>query len=115
MYGNDTTISVVNEVSAYTSAQMITFYNQGKPPSQQLPANANVTGYTGSTPSCYTPYRNFTASNLRNPMEILKTQVHELGHSLAAITGVGFDQNNTPEAGWKLEDCVRNGGGFKYQ
>jgi len=47
--------------------------------------------------------------------EILKSQVHELGHSLAAITGVGFDRNNTPEGGWKLENCVRNGGGFKYR
>lgn len=40
MYGNDTTITVVNEVSAYTSAQLIGFYNQGKPPNQQLPANS---------------------------------------------------------------------------
>ncbi len=62
-------------------------------------------------------------------MEILKTQVHELGHSLDVITGyrykgktddgegirLGQTKGKPIEAGFKLEGCVAKYGGFKYR
>lgn len=118
--GNNSQIDVVNEVNAFTSSRLKSIYNQGLPVNQQLGPGVILDGYTGPTGSGYTPYRNFTASNLRNAAYILQVQVHELGHSLDEIvfgTGVnsGFDRqsNNYELAGQKLVDCVRNRGGFK--
>lgn len=118
--GSDAEFEVINEVSAYSGKQLGDFghkYSGGKLP------RGWVCGYTGSTPSGYTSYRNFTANDLRDPMEIIKTQVHELGNSLSDITtaknndkifitnpGTGRDS----DAGAKLEKCVREQNGFRY-
>ncbi len=108
--GNNTQIDVVNEVNAYTSGRLKQFINANLPAGQPpLGPNDFVTGLTWSG-SGHTPYRNFTASNLRNSLEILKTQVHELGHSLQQIVGTNYSGDL---AGQKLEDCVNSNGGFR--
>ena len=107
--GSDTQITVVNEVNSYTSSQL------GAMAGSALPPNSLAMGLTGSTPSGYTPYRNFTASNLTNSRAILATQVHELGNSLRRITRVTMDPNPEPvpsgdhDPGTRLEKCVFGG------
>lgn len=108
--GNNAQIHIVNEVNAYTSTQLTNIYNSNVPSSQHV--SGFTYGYTGPTPSGNTAYRNFTANNLTNSLEIVKTQVHELGHSLQAIVGTRYAGD---QGGQKLEDCVRAGGGFKYK
>jgi RHS repeat-associated protein len=114
--GSDTEIAVVNEVRAYTSNDLRNQYNANLTPGQQpLPAGSFVMGRAGPTPSGYTPYRNFTASNLTNSRAILATQIHELGNSLKAITGVTMGPNSPAglggdtDAGTRLERCVFSG------
>ncbi len=105
--GSDTQITVVNEVNSYTSNQLGAMAG--------LPPNSGVMGLTGATPSGYTPYRNFTASDLTNSRAILATQVHELGNSLRRITRVTMDPNPEPvpsgdhDPGTRLEKCVFGG------
>lgn len=105
--GSDTQITVVNEVNSYTSNQLGAMAG--------LPPNSGVMGLTGTTPSGYTPYRNFTASGLTNSRAILATQVHELGNSLQRITRVTMGPNSPPglghdtDPGTRLERCVFGG------
>jgi hypothetical protein len=105
--GSDTQITVVNEVNSYTSNQLAAMAG--------LSPNSGVMGLTGTTPSGYTPYRNFTASGLTNSTAILATQVHELGNSLRRITRVTMDPNSQPvpsgdhDPGTRLEKCVFGG------
>ncbi|MCM3870117.1 MAG: hypothetical protein ND895_05400 [Pyrinomonadaceae bacterium] len=119
-YGNNTTITVVNEVKAYGPAKLRDFYNTIPPaPSKKV---GLLDGYMGPTPdgaggSQYTPYRNFTANDITNLMRLIEVQVHELGNSLQDITGAMNNERRRvrgdPDAGAKLEKCVRDGGGFK--
>jgi hypothetical protein len=108
--GNVAQIDVINEVNAYTSGQLKQMYNAslapGDPP---LGPNDFVMGLTGND-ATLTAYRNFTAKNLTSAMDILKTQVHELGHSLQFIVGTNYPGD---KGGQKLEDCVTAKGGFK--
>jgi hypothetical protein len=65
------------------------------------------------------PLRNYTGSD-NGPMQMIMTQVHELGHSLDEITQIGYDNINRhpgrPDLGGQiLEDCVRKRGGFKWR
>ena len=46
----------------------------------------NVTGLTDPT----YPWTNYTANNLSSSMKGLKTQVHELAHSIDVITSIGI-------------------------
>jgi len=120
MYGNDTTIEIINEVNAYSGAKLRDIYNNTPPvPSRKV---GLLDGYTGPTPdgaggAQYTPYRNFTANDIRDPMVIIQTQVHELGNSLSDITGAANNErrriHGDPDAGAKLENCVQRGGGFR--
>lgn len=108
--GNNAQIDIVNEVNAYTSLQLKQYYNAHVPPgTQPLGPNDFVKGQTRDGGG-YSAYRNFTASNLKNSLEILKTQVHELGHSLQHIVGTNYAEDL---GGQKLEDCVNSNGGFK--
>ncbi|HEY6120156.1 MAG TPA: hypothetical protein VIV66_09370 [Pyrinomonadaceae bacterium] len=107
--GNSATYTIYNDVTRYSSeALKIAAGSEGK--------GGRVTGLTDPT----YPWTNYTSDNLSSTMEILKTQVHELGHSLDVITGVRYkdkldDKGNPIEAGWKLEGCVAKYGGFKYK
>ncbi|MCW5955995.1 MAG: RHS repeat protein [Pyrinomonadaceae bacterium] len=99
-----TGFGVVNDVSSYSikTAPEDVRNQEGK--------NSKVYGFTNSG----SPYTNYTLSNITNSMDILKTQIHELGHSLQyiAMNAVsGYKQYG--EAGWELENCVRDNGGFK--
>jgi len=99
-----TGFGVVNDVSSYSikTAPEDVRNQEGK--------NSKVYCFTNSG----SPYTNFTLSNITNSMDILKTQIHELGHSLQyiAMNAVsGYKQYG--EAGWELENCVRDNGGFK--
>lgn len=115
--GFDAEIMVINEVRAFTSTDLRNQQNtalaaRGQPP---LPAGSFIMGRVGTTPSGYTPYRNYTASDLRNSRAILATQIHELGNSLRAITGVTMVPNSVQgiggdaDPGTRLERCVFGG------
>jgi hypothetical protein len=118
--GSDAEFEVINEVSAFSGKQLGGFahkYSGGKVP------GGWVYGYTGPTPSGYTSYRNFTANDLKDAMQIISTQIHELGNSLHDITTAAnndkkFVTNPTSapdsDAGAKLEKCVRDHKGLKY-
>jgi hypothetical protein len=110
-------IFVVNEVNAYNQRRL-----------SQIAGDADNTtiGATFYLPnSSYSPYRNFTASDLTNPTAILAVQVHELGNSLSMITGKSLPPpavpgiNGDKDAGVTFERCVfggdvtRNGGLIK--
>jgi hypothetical protein len=65
------------------------------------------------------PLRNYTGSD-NSPMQMIMTQVHELGHSLDEITQIGYDRlgkhPGRPDLGGRiLEDCVRKRGGFRWR
>ncbi len=114
--GNRATYTIYNDVTRYSS-EALTSGNANK--------NERVTGL--SDPAY--PWTNYTANNLSSMMEVLRTQVHELGHSLDVITGYrykdkldegsGFRLGQTKgkpiEAGFKLEGCVAKYGGFRYR
>ena len=72
----------------------------------------------GTEPSGYSPYRNFTASDLRTepgvpPHSWVSVQVWELGNSLGMITNINneFQSNINPnvekENGKRFTDCVK--------
>jgi len=66
------------------------------------------------------PLTNYTGYDSPSAIEMLITQVHELGHSLDAITQIGYDfpekhGGKTDLGGEILENCVRDRGGFKYK
>ncbi|MGH9949781.1 MAG: hypothetical protein ACRD6X_21645, partial [Pyrinomonadaceae bacterium] len=95
---------VMNDVTSYS---IVTAPEDVK---IQAGKNQRITGFTNSG----SPHINYTLSNITNWLDIVKTQIHELGHSLQYITRNavgGFPQYD--EAGWKLENCVRDKGGFK--
>jgi YD repeat-containing protein len=96
---------VVNDVTRYSTR------TAPEDIRNQVGKNERVTGFTTSS----SPHVNYTLSDVTNWLTIVKTQVHELGHSLQFIMRnavSGYPQYD--EAGWKLENCVRDEGGFKY-
>jgi RHS repeat-associated protein len=101
--GNIRTFRVDNNASKYSLDDLKTIHH-------------NLTGkidrVTGISDPQY-PWTNYTANNLPSRLEVLKTQVHELGHSLDVITGIR-SRDKGIEAGFKLENCVRDRGGYKY-
>jgi hypothetical protein len=110
--GNNDTFMVKNNSSTYDTKYLTFLDNQfraamGRPPN---PPGVTVVGTTNR----FAPLTNYTSRNL-GPMQTLVTQVHELGHSLDAITGIGYDFKKDDLAGRILENCVRSRGGFKYK
>ena len=106
--GNDSEIMVINDFTAYSRADI------------KWITDRDLFGVTfGPDPdneaAGFTPYRNFTAKDLKNSRAILATQIHELGNSLRHITGVTMDPNPKPglygdrDAGTRLERCVFGG------
>ncbi len=104
--GSDSEISVVNEVNAYSQADIKRITGQDW---------IGVAFGPGNQARGYTPYRNFTANDLTNSRAILATQIHELGNSLQFITGVTMAPNSPAglggdtDAGTRLERCVFKG------
>ncbi len=110
--GNNDTFTITNNATSYTSSFLTNLDNQfkvaaGKSPN---PPGRTVIGTTNR----FSPLTNYTANNL-GPMQTLQTQVHELGHSLDVITGIGYDSFEDDLAGKILEDCVKRRGGFRYK
>jgi YD repeat-containing protein len=108
--GNNTLITVKNDRDRY-SRDGITGVVNRENMLYNLPPypNGSLTGYTSPDD----PYKNYTANNL-DPMDALKTQIHELAHSLQhIITGLHNEGENAVEMGWRLESCVDTRGGFK--
>ncbi|MEJ7860895.1 MAG: VCBS repeat-containing protein [Pyrinomonadaceae bacterium] len=103
---------VVNDITTYSRGAARAEVNairksNGEPP---LEKNSILYGFTNSD----SPHTNFTANDEKSAVNILKTQIHELGHSLEYIARPavsGFTQYK--EAGWDLENCVVGEGGFK--
>ena len=106
--GNDNTFTITNNASKYSLNDLKTIHENlsGK----KLGKNERI---TGNSPADI-PWINYTANNLTPRLEVLKTQVHELGHSLDVITGIRMKDRGV-EAGFKLENCVNDRGGFKYR
>jgi hypothetical protein len=67
------------------------------------PAHSIIEGYTDRS----NPSTNYINTGLIDPDSILETQIHELGNSLANITGTMPSKLNTPadDPGQKLKDC----------
>ena len=105
--GNNANITVTNDVSTYSSAQNLAIVNasriaHGVAP---YPARTFIYGRTSST----APYANSTSNDVKNTVEIVKTQIHELGNSLRYITPAANNDNANvpdPDAGNRLENCV---------
>jgi RHS repeat-associated protein len=93
-------IVVTNDASTYTAAQIA-----------QIAGQPNAIGFTDPR----NPYQNY-GNNNNNGIGTLINQVHELGHSLNSITtGVSPLVPEPVEEGKRLEDCVRQHGGFHVQ
>jgi YD repeat-containing protein len=110
--GGTATFKITNSLD-YSNAQLTAYNNNLKTPGE--PTSGPIIGLTirGA------PLKNYTGTD-NGPMQMLMTQVHELGHSLDAITQIGYDipenHSGKKDLGGKiLEDCVRKRGGFKYR
>lgn len=94
-------------MNKYSSSQALAITNaslvaNGQP---KLPANTFIYGFTDSS----SPYTNFTSNNVNSTVEIVKTQIHELGNSLRYVTGAANNDKAKvpdPDAGNRLENCV---------
>lgn len=106
--GNNSTFTITNNASKYSLDDLKKIHENLS--GTKLSKNERVTGLA---PPDY-PWVNYTANNLTPRLEVLKTQIHELGHSLDVITGIRYKDKGI-EAGFKLENCVRDRGGFKYR
>ena len=95
--GSNVPIVVSNNATRYDAAQIA-----------QISGVPNAVGFTDRR----FPYENYTNNN-NNLIGTLRTQVHELGHSLFTI-GAGSSWIPEPrDMGKALEDCVLSGGGFR--
>lgn len=99
--GNNNTYTIVNDVTKYTAADLIKVHRT---------LSGKIERITGMAFADY-PWLNHTARNI-SALEILKTQIHELGHSLDVLTGIRYKDHGI-EAGSKLENCVNRRGGFR--
>lgn len=106
--GNNNTFTITNDTSKYSLNVLKQIHETLS--GTKMGKNERVTG----TALPDHPWINYTANNLTPQLEVLKTQIHELGHSLDVITGVRYKDKGI-EAGFKLENCVRDRGGFKFR
>ncbi|MGH9942902.1 MAG: hypothetical protein ACRD9R_11165 [Pyrinomonadaceae bacterium] len=111
--GNNDTFTITTDVHRYSLNDLRDVENRfraaaGRP---LLGPNDQINGTTNRL----APLTNFTANDLKGSFAILRNQIHELGHSLDAITGIGYDFQKNGEAGKKLVDCVASRKGFKYR
>jgi hypothetical protein len=89
---NGKTFSVENDVGSYTAAALGVISYKFHP----------IAGYTNG----FSPYLNYTASDLQPVEAFALTQIHELGHSLDVImSGNPFGTNEASAE--RLEDCLR--------
>lgn len=107
--GYDKDFTVRNNVTAFTKAEAKTWVNAYYKDNNigPIPPNYDVYGFTPP----FEPRLNYTASDL-GAMDMLVTQVHELGHSLNNLINLKYPADL---GGQKLEDCVKQKGGFKYK
>ena len=115
--GNNAPITIKNDATRYNMNEMKKIENafraaQGLP---LLGPNDEVWGMTIDD-ATHNHYTNYTASDLTNALDTLKSQVHELGHSLALVTGIeGNAHSNGWEQGAKLEKCMNQNHGWVSQ
>ncbi|HXM47489.1 MAG TPA: hypothetical protein VN956_06435 [Pyrinomonadaceae bacterium] len=112
-YGGTATYTITNSVR-YSNDQLRAIDNRRKIPGE--PNTGRILGLTDPG----APLTNYTGYDSPSAIEMLITQVHELGHSLDAITQIGYDfpekhGGKTDLGGEILENCVRDRGGFKYK
>lgn len=118
--GKDMEITVANDAKNFSGVRLGQLYTRFT--GQASGSLMGITFPSGTSPSGinyadagFTPYRNFTGNNLRNPQAILATQIHELGNSLQYITGVTMAANSRAgiqgdtDPGTRLERCVFGG------
>jgi hypothetical protein len=110
--GNNQELTITNNAASY-SISYLKYKNAelgGKTPSKDdiwgLTVGSNLTNWTGN--------------DVPTDMDALVVQIHELGHTLDALTQIGYDDDtkhpDKPDLGGKiLENCVRDGGGFKFK
>jgi hypothetical protein len=119
MNGNDSEYTILNDVHLYSLDKLKTLaINSG----HQVGEKDRITGMTFNENSMIR--HNYTGSD-NSALEMIKTQVHELGHSLDYLTGIRLgdrhDAETDPrkkrgiEAGFVLEDCVTAGHGWVYK
>jgi hypothetical protein len=107
--GYNVDFTVQNNSTAMNTAEMTEFSNKvrkdrGMDP---IPQGYVAIGHTlGSNP------RQGYTSNELGPMDMIKNQVHELGHSLDLLVGLKYPGDT---GGSKLKDCVQEEGGFKWR
>jgi hypothetical protein len=116
--GREALLVVANDIKSYTGSQLYERDSadrvaMGEKP---LPPGGYSMGYTGPPPALNSPYVNYTANDLTNPMAILATQIHELGMSLWLFTGKtppqqypGKPPSGDTDVGSKFERCVFGG------
>jgi RHS repeat-associated protein len=107
--GNNADFTVNNNSTAMNTAELTEFSNRRNRDRGMDPLPPGQVAI-GNTPR-FSPNQSYTASDL-GPMEMIVTQVHELGHSLNDLVGLKYPGDT---GGQKLEDCVKNKGGFKYR
>lgn len=110
--GNQQELTITNNAASYTKS-----YLKYKAVELGSPIQPKYDVYGLSVGSNLT---NWTGNDVPTGMDILMTQVHELGHTLDALTQIGYDDEkkhpDRPDLGGKiLENCVKSRGGFKYQ
>jgi RHS repeat-associated protein len=110
--GNNQELTITNNAASYSIS-----YLKYKSAELGSPAPPKYDVYGLSVGSNLT---NWTGNDVPTAMNILMNQVHELGHTLDALTQIGYDDEtkhpNRPDLGGKiLENCVKSRGGFKYQ
>lgn len=114
--GNNGTFNVRNNAKNYSNSYLKLKENEFRAARGEPPDTRSIVGLTVRS----APLTNYTGFDVKNLMDVLRTQIHELGHSLDVITSMGYDDRdkhpNRPDLGGKiLEDCVRRRGGFRYR
>ena len=109
------TFKVTNTLK-YSRAELTAFDDAFKRANGEPPNKEPLLGLTHPD----APLRNYTGYDSPSPMQMLETQVHELGHSLDAITRIGYDDptrhGGTGDlAGTILSDCVKKRNGYRYK
>ena len=112
------TFTVTNNVTSYSRSYLKLKSNEFRQ-ARGLPPHGPKVVINGLTVTT-APLTNYTGYEVTNPMQMLEVQIHEVGHSMHAITLIGYDDDDKfptrPDLGGKiLEDCVRSRRGFKYR
>ncbi len=114
--GNNDTFTIRNNATTYSNSYLKFKQNETLSALGLPPDHRPIVGLAPRS----TPYVNYTGNDLKDPMEVLRTQIHELGHSLDRITQIGYDDSGKQPGkddlgGRILEDCVTRRGGFRYK